>query len=296
MVDSYRIKLVSRAYDGVLPIVRGQMKIPGVEFDITVIGVPVFPSRMFRHGFIFCRKASGIRDPAELSGKRIGFLRWVQTAAIWMRGLLVNEYGVSAAATSWHVASMHHWDHADPGAAVEPRDGSNMRMIGGNGSTGERACRALFEGEVDALGVTESQLPAMLSSDAVRTLFENPREVEARYYCATRILPIMHVLALRRDLAEARPELPQQLFRLYSEAKRWARRWRAGLPSLVEAWPNHHAAEEGAIFGGDPWAYGLEANMHVLDKFFGYCHAQGISARALSPAELFHPSTLALTE
>ncbi|MGH7926572.1 MAG: ABC transporter substrate-binding protein, partial [Candidatus Binatia bacterium] len=115
-------------------------------------------------------------------------------------------------------------------------------------------------------------------------------------YRATRILPIMHVLALRRDLAATRPELPEKLFRLYCDAKRWARRWRAGLPSLIEAWPNHHLAEENSIFQGDPWAYGLEANMHVLDKFLGYCHAQGISARPVAAAELFHPSTLSLTE
>jgi 4,5-dihydroxyphthalate decarboxylase len=317
----------------VLPILGGQMRIPGVEFDIIetedvaamfagmfkgqydigemslgeliyytsrskadFIGIPVFPSRMFRHGFIFCRKASGIRAPAELSGKKIGFLRWVQTAAIWMRGMLVDEYGVSPTRTEWHVASMHHWDDADPGAGVEPRDGAKISMIGGPGSAGARACRALLENEVDALGVTESQLETLRADDSVRTLFENPREVEARYYQATRILPIMHVLALRRELAAARPELPAQLFRLYCDAKRWARRWRAVLPSLVEAWPNHHLAEESAVFQEDPWAYGVQANLHVLDKFLGYCHAQGISARPVIAPELFHPSTLSLTE
>ena len=169
-----KLRLASRAYDGVLPILRGQMKIPGVEFEIAetedvagmfagmfkgrydigemslgeliyytsrgkadFIGIPVFPSRMFRHGFIFCSRC---------------------------------------------------------------------------------------------------------------------------------------------------------------DAKRWAQRWRAGLPSLVEAWPNHYVAEEKALFQGDPWAYGLGANQHVLDRFLGYCHAQGISARALAAAELFHPSTLTLTE
>jgi hypothetical protein len=68
------------------------------------------------------------------------------------------------------------------------------------------------------------------------------------------------------------------------------------LPSLVEAWPGAHLAAENAIFHGDPWAYGLEANRHVLDKFLSYCDAQGISARPVTAAELFHPSTLSLTE
>jgi 4,5-dihydroxyphthalate decarboxylase len=65
---------------------------------------------------------------------------------------------------------------------------------------------------------------------------------------------------------------------------------------MTEAWPNDHLREEDMIFHGDPWIYGLKANMHVLDKFLGYCQAQGISARPLAAPDLFHSSTLSLTE
>jgi 4,5-dihydroxyphthalate decarboxylase len=334
MTSPVKVKLASRAYDGALPILRGQMGIPGFEFDVTetedvpgmfagmfkgqydvaemslgeliyytskgkadFIAIPVFPSRMFRHGFIFCRKAAEIKNPAELSGKKIGFLRWVQTAAIWMRGILIDEYGVSAKNSEWYVASMHHWDDHDPTATVEPRDGSVIRMLQSSGKdTSERACRALFEGEVDALGITESQLRVLLANDSVERLFKNPREVEANYFRKTRILPIMHVLALQRGLADRYPELPEKLFRLYCDAKRWARHWRQGIPSLVEAWPDHYLADEQKIFAGDPWAYGLEANRHVLEKFLAYCDAQGITTRRLAPEAMFHPNTLKLVE
>lgn len=331
---SSKIRLASRAYDGVLPILRGQLAIPGFEFEISetedvpgmfagmfrgqfdvsemslgeliyytsrgkadFVAVPVFPSRMFRHGFFFIRRDSGIQRPEDLNGRRIGFLRWVQTAAIWMRGTLVDHYGVSAPRSQWYVASMHHWDDHDPGATVEPRDGSVIRRIENAGkSTTERACRALFDGQVDALGVTESQLPTLLAEHSVKKLFDDSREVEANYFRQTRILPIMHVLALQRSIAERYPELPEQLFRLYAEAKRWAQRWRRAIPSLVEAWPNHVLAEEREIFKTDPWAYGLEANRHVLDAFLGYCHAQGISALPMAAEEIFCSSTLSLTE
>ena len=328
------IRLASRAYDGTLPILRGQIKIPGFEFDITetddvpgmfagmfkgqydvsemslgeliyytsrgkadFVAVPVFPSRMFRHGFIFVREDSGIHQPADLNGKKLGFLRWVQTAAIWMRGMLIDEYGVSAKDSEWYVASMHHWDDHDPGATVEPRDGSVIRMIQNSGkNTSERACRALFDGQVDALGVTESQLATLLADKSVKKLFANSRQVEADYFRRTRILPIMHVLALQKHVVERHPELPENLFRLYADAKRWAQRWRRAIPSLVEAWPNHYLSEEEQIFETDPWVYGLEANRHVLDKFFHYCHQQGISARQIAPEEIFCPSTLRLVE
>ena len=334
MIPPVRIRLASRTYDGVLPILRGQMRLPGFElaisetedvagmfagmfkgeYDISemslgeliyytsrdqaaFVAIPVFPSRMFRHGFIFCRKASNIKSPAELNGRKVGFLRWVQTAAIWMRGMLIDEYGISAKETQWCVTSMHHWDDADPGATVVPRDGSAIQRIRSNGkNTSERACRALFDGEIDALGVTESQLATLQANNEVKRLFENCREVEANYFQKTKILPIMHVMALRRDLAERHPELPGELFRVFSASKRWAQRWRRAIPSLVEAWPTQNLDEEEKVFGTDPWAYGLEANRHVLNKFLSYCYAQGISARKIAPEELFHSSTVNLTE
>jgi 4,5-dihydroxyphthalate decarboxylase len=261
------------------------------------IAIPVFPSRMFRHGFIFCRNDSGIERAGDLSGRKLGFLRWVQTAAIWMRGMLVDDYGVSVSGSQWYAASMHHWDDHDPGATVAPRDGSVIRMIDNDGkTTSERACRALFDRQVDALGVTESQLPMLLANDSVKRLFADARRVEADYFRATRILPIMHVLAVQKKLVERHAELPAQLFQLYVEAKRWAQHWRRSIPSLAEAWSNHYLADERDVFRGDPWAYGLAANRQVLDKFFAYCHAQGISGRAIAPEEIFHPSTHALSE
>jgi len=170
-------------------------------------------------------------------------------------------------------------------------------MIENSGkNTSERACRALFDGQVDALGVTESQLATLLADTSVKKLFDNSREVEAGYFRDTKILPIMHVLALQKHIVERHPELPVQLFRLYTEAKRWAQRWRRTIPSLVEAWPNHYLAEEKEIFKSDPWAYGVEANRHVLEKFLSYCDAQGITARKIAPEEIFCPSTLKLVE
>jgi 4,5-dihydroxyphthalate decarboxylase len=328
------IRLACRNYDGTNAILRGIVRTPELNLEVIerddvpgmfagmfkgaydvsemslgeliyytsrgkaeFVGIPIFPSRMFRHGFLFCRRAAGIKEPRDLSGKNIGFLRWVQTAAIWMRGLLVEEYGVSAKDSRWHVGSIHHWDDADPNAEIAPRDGSVVRWIQGAGrNAAERACRALLDGELDLLGITESQLPMLLGRSDVRRLFENPREVEADYFRKTRILPIMHVLTIRREVIDQRPQLPLQMFHLFSEAKHWARKWRREMPSLVEAWPQHHLDEERKIFGTDPWAYGLEANRHVITKFLSYCYAQGVSAREITPEELFHPSTLQLAE
>ena len=328
-----KLKLAIRPYDGVLPLIRGEVRIPGVElqaremmniplmfeglfrgdFDVSEMSlaelvyyasdghadfacVPVFPSRLFRHGFLFSNVAAGIAGPESLNGRRIGFQRWVQTAGVWMRGQLVDEYWLSPATTEWYVRSLYHWDSSGHGE-VKPRDGSTIRFLGADGDVqAETAYIALLEGTVDVMGVTENQVCHLLADPRARRLIPDYRRAEADYYRRTRILPIMHVLCMRGALATERPELPGQLFQVFVEAKAIARRNAIALPSHVLAWRSAYFEEETETFGGDPWRHGLEANRHVLDKFIGYCYDQGIAARRIKPEELFHPSTWALEE
>ncbi len=334
MGEKPSITLACRNYDGTGAIMRGIVKVPGIdleivecedvvdmfarmykgEFDVSemslaeliyytsrgrseFVGIPVFPSRIFRHGFIFCRKDSAINRPEDLRDKKIGFVRWVQTATTWVYGTLKDEYGVKPQDETWHIASMHHWDDVDPGGGVAPRDGSILKWIEAPGKNpAERACRALFEGRLDVLGITEGQISLLLGNSEVRRLFENYREVEAAYYRKTKILPIMHVMVIRKSVVETFPELPINLFRSFCEAKARARRWHRTIPSIMQAWTNHYLDEERKIFELDPWAYGLEKNRHVIDRFLIYCRHAGISERNISAEELFHPSTWALEE
>lgn len=322
------ITLLSRSYDGLAPIQRGEVTIPGVEiaarvdnvvarvfaalFDGEVdvsemslaelvyyvsrdkadfVAIPVFPSRVFRHGHIFCGKGAGINGPGDLNGRRIGFQRWVQTAGVWMRGMLVEEYGVSPQSTEWYAAATHHWED-QPEDDVKPRDGSAIQRYRTPSVSGaEDAFQALIAGEVDVMGVTEVQAPALLAQAGIRRLFEDYRAEEMAYYRRTRIFPIMHVLAMRGQLAESHPDLPAQLFQACSRAKRLAQANTRAIPSWSLAWKDRYLDEEREVFGGDLWPFGVAANQHVLEKFITYCYQQGIAARPLSPRELFHSST-----
>jgi 4,5-dihydroxyphthalate decarboxylase len=328
-----RITLATRPYDGVLPITRGEVRIPGVEvdaremmniprmfegffrgeYDVSEMSlaeavyytsrdeaqftcVPVFPSRLFRFGYLFCSVASGITGPEGTNGRRIGFQRWVQTAGVWMRGQLVEEYGVSPAATEWYVRSLFHWEDATHDK-VTPRDGSTIRYLPGRENVQtETGYLSLMEGEVDVMGITENQLGPMLNDRRVRRLIPDYSQADADYYRKTGIFPIMHVLCMRSSLAQERPELPAQLFDAYVEAKAIVRRQAAVLPSHALARRPAYIDEEAAGFGSDPWRHGLEANRHVLQKFISYCYDQGIAARKFLPDELFHPGTRTLKE
>ncbi len=333
MSDPCHLRFACRNYDGTNAILRGVVSAPGIEieaveqvsvqgmfaamyrgeFDVSemslaeliyytsrnqndFIGVPVFPSRMFRHGFIVVRRDAGVDTPQDLVGKRLGFLRWVQTAAVWIRGMLTDEYGVTPKNSQWHAGSLHHWDDGATETSVKLPGGAVIEVLQGEGSAAERAMRALREGRLDMLGVTETQLPPLLADPTLKRLFEDYREVEARYFTKTRLFPIMHVLAVKKSVLERNPEVAPALFELFSRAKRQARQWYAGLPSMVVAWREHALDEERAVFGGDPCPFGLEANRHVINTFIEYCEFQGICERNLSPEELFAPDTWELAE
>jgi 4,5-dihydroxyphthalate decarboxylase len=106
----------------------------------------------------------------------------------------------------------------------------------------------------------------------------------------------MHVMAMRRELAETHPELPSALFRAFCQSKRMAHRAMHDLPSWSLAWKDQYLEAEREVFGGDLWPFGLAPNQHVIDTFIGYCYQQGIAARPLAAQDLFHPSTRDIAE
>ena len=296
------VKMFSGMYNGEYDI--SEMSLAEMIYYLTrdqcdFIGIPVFPSRLFRHTFMLCNRTAGIRGPEDLTGKKIGALRWVQTAFIWLRGMLADEYNLSAEDTDWYVSALHHWHENGPEEKITPRDGSVVKILTGEGSDEyEMSCRALVDGKIDVLMTTENRKYDVLAADArVQPLFTHAREAEAAYYNRTGIIPIMHVLVMRRSIAERYPEMPQKLFELFCQAKKLGRDWIRSVPSLTMAWKNHYLEEEAKLFDGrDPWAYGLKANLAVLTKFLSYCDAQGISARPITPYDLFAPSTWELSE
>jgi 4,5-dihydroxyphthalate decarboxylase len=265
------------------------------------IGIPVFPSRVFRHSYIYCRTESNITSPELLSGKNIGFLRWVQTAFVWVRGMLVEDYGVSVDKTNWFSQSTHHWSEGgEQEEVIRPNDGSLIRSL--DDRTGvdeyERLCSALLDGELDAVAVTENSRYAKLfaAEGKVARLFPQPRLEEAAYFKRTGIFPIMHLLVAREKTLSEHPGLAEKLFELFSESKRIGKRWVRSTPSLALAWKDEYLEDEARVFKTDPWVFGLAENEHALSKFLSYCYDQGVSASKMTPRDLFAPETWTLTE
>lgn len=262
-----------------------------------LVGIPVFPLRSFRHSYVFCNTAANISGPKSLSGKTIGFGEWVQTAAVWVRGILAEEYGLVPAEIIYRSPAIHHWGSFEDKDQITPRDGSVIDWVDALGQNRyEFTDRQLLEGKTDALVFPRAPASMLRGDKRVKRLFENYREVEAVYFQKTRIFPIMHTLVMKRSLAEKHPDLPAKLFKLFCQAKKIGRESAKSDRSGDLVWKDYYLEEEKRLFGGDPWAYGLKQNEHVLEKLISYCYAQGIAAERVRPKDLFVPDTWELED
>jgi 4,5-dihydroxyphthalate decarboxylase len=144
----------------------------------------------------------------------------------------------------------------------------------------------LLDGELQAV-----IYPERLSGDEVRPLFADAPAAERAYARRTGLFPIMHLVAVRRELAERHPWLANELAAAFEEAKQAAYRRASNPRWLPLAWGEEALAEQRETLGADPWRYGVQDNLPELSTALRYAHEQGLTDRALDPAELFWPST-----
>lgn len=256
--------------------------------DPAFVAIPVFPSRFFRHGCIFVSTRSGIREPADLIGRRIGVPEYQMTAPVWIRGLLADDYGVDPASVQYFTGG-----EEEPGRdeklklTLPPR--FSVTPIGPE----QTLARMLADGEIDALHTARTPSTFYSRPDDVKRLFPDFVGVEKAYYRRTGIFPIMHVIAIRRDVYEANRWVARSLFKAFIAAQRITYDNLAVTSAMTSMLPWQVAAVEDARaeLGDDWWPYGLDRNRAVLDTFLRYHHEQGLSARRLQPEELFAPET-----
>lgn len=253
------------------------------------IAIPVFPSRFFRHSCIFVSAKSGIREPKELAGKRVGVPEYQMTAPVWIRGILQDEYGVDPASCEYRSGGEEE-PGRDEKLALDLPAKFRVKPIGHE----QTLARMIAEGELDALHTARAPSTFRTQPDKVKRLFENFVEVEKAYYRKTRIFPIMHTVVIRRELYEQYRWIAQSLAKAFAQAQRKTYEHLNTSMALTAMlpWQSAHVEEARALLGEDWWPYGVEPNRHVLETFLRYHHEQGLSKRRLKVEELFAPETL----
>jgi 4,5-dihydroxyphthalate decarboxylase len=255
------------------------------------IAIPVFPSRFFRHSCIFVSRQSGITEPRHLIGKRIGVPEYQMTAPVWIRGILKDEYGVEP-------SSVHYFTGGEESPGREEKLKLNLppefrvTPIG----PAQTLSRMIADGELDAFYTARAPSTFYSEPDKVARLFPDYPERERDYYRRSKIFPIMHVVAIKRDLYKAHPWIARSLFDAFRAAQRKAYddlHISAALKTMLP-WQIAMVEEVEAEMGVDWWSYGLTpANRAVLATFLRYHREQGLSSRVLEPEQLFAPESLA---
>jgi 4,5-dihydroxyphthalate decarboxylase len=252
------------------------------------VAIPVFPSRMFRHNGIFINAVSGIREPKDLAGKRVGSPEYQLTACVWQRGILSDAYNVPVSSMI-HVQGGLEQPGREEKITLELPPSIRLEPI----PAGKTLSQMLDAGEIDVL-VGPRTPSTFKPGGKVRRLFEDYGSVEREYYQRTKIFPIMHVVVIRRELYEKSPWIAQSLYKGFVQAQRITytdMRETAALKFMLP-WLLQHVTETEKVMGTDFWPYGFKSNAETLSTFLRYSYEQGLAKRLLAPKDLFAPETL----
>ena len=256
--------------------------------DCPYLGVPAFVSRAFRHSAIYVRTDRGIERPEDLRGRRVGVPEYQMSAAVWVRGLFQDSYGIAPRDLRWVTGGMETPGRIEkvrfsppPGLSLEPAP-PDQTLSG-----------MLEAGTLDALIAPRPPSCFTRGVRGVGRLFASFGTDEEEYYRRTGIFPIMHLVGVKTDLADRHPWLPASVYKAFLEAKEITLAALDDANVLATSLPFQlwHAEQARSVMGADWWPYGLAENTKTLEVFLGYHAGQGLSPRRLAPAELFAPST-----
>jgi 4,5-dihydroxyphthalate decarboxylase len=249
------------------------------------VGVPAFVSRMFRHTSIYVR-TDRVKKPEDLKGRKVGVPEYQLTAIVWARAILQDEFGVKPSDIHWIRGGIEHAGRPEKISVALP---PGVRLD--DAPEGATISELLARGDID--GFIAPRAPTTMGQKHVGWLFPDPVAAAKDYFKRTGIFPIMHLIGVRRTLAEQHPWLPAAVFKAFEQSKSIALAYLADPSATKVTLPfvEERLQEARDLMGADYWSYGLEPNRQTLETFLRHHHAQGLSARLLKPEELFHPST-----
>ncbi len=249
------------------------------------VGVPAFVSRMFRHTSMYCR-TDRIEKPQDLKGKKVGLPEYQLTANVWARAILEDDFGVKPSDIHWVRGGIEHTGRPEK-ITIKLPDGVRLD----NAPEGKTISQLLLEGEID--GFMAPRAPAV-QAENIGWLFRDPVAAAKDYYKRTGIFPIMHLIGVRRTLAEKHPWLPAAVLKAFEQSKAaaMAHLWDTSATKVTLPFIEERVAEARELMSDDYWPYGVEANRKTLETFLRHHHSQGLSSRLVKVEELFHPATL----
>jgi 4,5-dihydroxyphthalate decarboxylase len=257
------------------------------------VGIPAFVSRLFRHSGIYARTSAGIRKPEDLRGKRVGVPEYQITAVVWMRGMLQDEYGVHPSDIHWRSGGQEQPGRQER-TPLNAIPGVDLQPIGDD----QTLVAMLRTGELDALFTARAPSSFLAGEPHIARLFADTRAAEIAYYNKTGLFPIMHLVGIRKTLAEQYPWLATSVYKAFCEAKALAMTRLTDVNALAVTLPflDAETRETMAVMGRDFWRYGVQENLREIETLARYAFEQGLLERKVNTDELFAGSTLEMSK
>lgn len=259
--------------------------------DASIMALPVFISRAFRHSMFYVREGGPVKRPEDLKGRRIGIPEWAQTAGIYGRGYLSDYVGLKLTDIEWVQAGVN-----EPGRREKVKlhlpEGMKYRNVPDRSLN-----QMLLDGELDA--VMSARPPTGTGQGIVR-LMPDSQAAEEQYFRDTNIFPIMHALVLKGPVLDAHPWLAMNLYKTFLEAKNRSMERLSDITASHAplAWMANYTERMRGIFGEDFYPYGISAerggdiNRATLEAFLKFGFEQGVCQRRLAVEELFPKQVL----
>jgi 4,5-dihydroxyphthalate decarboxylase len=243
------------------------------SFNKPLTLLPIVLVRIFHHGTIMCNVKSGIREPKDMEGKKVGLRAYGQTGPTWSRGILQSEYGVDLNKVTWVTyEGSHVGEFQDPDNAVRAPEGKKMTDM-------------LIAGEIDA-----AISPYKLDAPEVKPLFDNAPDLEAAWFKKTGIYPVNHMVVVKTELAASQPWILRELFETFKKAKAlYLDRLKADGPTSAD---DELKLRLMGIVGSDPLPYGVRANRKAFETMVRFAFEQKMLPRQYSIDEIFDPAVM----
>src|SRR5919112_489061 len=251
--------------------------------DSDIIGLPVICSRLFRFSSFYVNKKSGIKTAEDLRGKSIGSPEWAHSAAVYMRGWLHDEVGVTLDQVQWYQAGANAPGREEKVELSLP-DGVSLTRV-----SDRSLSDLLAAGDIDCALIARPPTCFLQGHPDVVRLYPDFETRELAYYQRTGIWPIMHIIAMRRQILADNPWVARNLYDAFLESKQRSveRLLDPAVSRYPLPWLPTYAASMADRFGGDPFPYGVDANRATFSQLLLYAHQQGIAHRLATPDEVF---------
>lgn len=239
--------------------------------DERMAAIPVFLNRAFRQGSLYVRRDSDLTHPSQLRGRTVGAREYTQTAGVWWRGTMIDEYDLHWSEIRWVSGKLQRFAPPDE-AAVEAVEGDLEQM--------------LIDGAIDGFLAPNTKDEAKSATERqLRGIFPDTEAAERDYFARTGFYPINHIVAVHRSCLARHPGVASAVFDACCASKKQFYRKKG----MAGPW-----GEPASV---DPMPFGLtDRNREIVGTLMRYLHEQKFIAAIPDIDDLFVPGAAGFTD